>query len=114
MLSHKAKLEKTIDFDQMLEAIKMVKIHGNSKASVAKANGIPEITLRHYIGKINEANVDVSKGTDDMVKNILFDFSGINPNPVSNFSTNEHETKIHDSCRSRGGGVYIFLLILPL
>ena len=69
MPSHKAKLEKTIDFDQMLGAIKIVKIHGNSKASVAKANGIPETTLRRYIGKIDEANVDVSKETDDVVKN---------------------------------------------
>ena len=45
MPSHKAKLEKTIDFDQMLKAIKMVTIHGNPKASVATANGIPETTL---------------------------------------------------------------------
>ena len=66
----------------MLETIKIVKIHGNS-ASVAKANGIPETTLRRYIGKIDEANVDDSKETDDVVKNILFDFSAISQKPVS-------------------------------
>ncbi|XP_043467023.1 uncharacterized protein LOC122501547 [Leptopilina heterotoma] len=69
----------------------MVKIHGNSKTSIAEANGIPVTTFRRYIGKIDKANVDVSKETDDVLKDILNNLSQIGPKPILN---NEQEEEL--------------------
>ncbi|XP_053950936.1 uncharacterized protein LOC128858568 [Anastrepha ludens] len=70
-----AKKEKTIDFDNILEAIKLVKLHKNSIRQAAKAKNIPKSTLAWHISNFDKANIDVAADNVDVMKNLLKEHS---------------------------------------
>lgn len=60
-----AKTESSVDFANVADAIKKIKIDKNSIRTVAAADKIPKSNLARYIKKIDEANIDVSTATND-------------------------------------------------
>ncbi|XP_049316708.1 uncharacterized protein LOC125779402 [Bactrocera dorsalis] len=64
------KQEKIVDFDNILEAIKSVKIHHNSVRQSATAHKIPRTNLMRYIAAF-DASIDVTTANADVMKNLL-------------------------------------------
>ncbi|XP_049306157.1 uncharacterized protein LOC125776678 [Bactrocera dorsalis] len=65
------KQEKIVDFDNILEAIKSVKIHHNSVRQPATAHNIPRTNLMRYIAAFDGASIDVTTANADVMKNLL-------------------------------------------
>ncbi|XP_050339520.1 uncharacterized protein LOC126765891 [Bactrocera neohumeralis] len=65
------KQEKIVDFDNILEAIKSVKIHHNSVRQSATAHKIPRTNLMRYIAAFDGASIDVTTANADVMKNLL-------------------------------------------
>jgi len=73
MSRYYAKQEPSIDFADVLEAIKEVKIHNMSVQQVAAAHKILKSNLARYIAKLNEAAVNVSTENNDVMVDLLKD-----------------------------------------
>lgn len=70
-----AKKEKSVDFDNILDAIKLVKIHKNSIRQAAKVHNIPKSTLAWHIAIFDKATIDVATANVDVMKNLLKEHS---------------------------------------
>lgn len=75
----------SIDYDDVLVAIKKINILKHSVRSVADAHNIPKTNLLRYLDKFKEAKVDVSLAPDDLLKDILKSSSKAGKKPVSYF-----------------------------
>jgi len=78
-----AKQEPSIDFTDVLQAIKEVKMYNMSIWQVTAAHNIPKSNLARYIAKLNEAAVDVSTENNDVMVDLLKDISRHGAKPVS-------------------------------
>lgn len=63
--------KSTVDYKNILEAIKQVIIHGLSARSVAEQYEMSNATLSRYIRKLNEANLDVSTASVALLLDFL-------------------------------------------
>lgn len=70
-----AKKEKSSDYDNILKAIKLVKIHKNSIRQAAKAHNIPKSTLAWHIANFDKAKIDVATANVNVMENLLTEHS---------------------------------------
>lgn len=68
-----AKNDESLDLDNILEAIKQMKIHNASVRQAAIAHKISRATLGRYIAKF--ANIDVATANEDFMRNLLVESS---------------------------------------
>ena len=68
-----AKNDESLDLDNILEAIKQVKLHNASVRQAAIAHKISRATLGRYIAKF--ANIDVATANEDFMRNLLVESS---------------------------------------
>lgn len=96
-----AKNDESLDLDNILEAIKQVKIHNASVRQAAIAHKISRATLGRYIAKF--ANIDVATANEDFMRNLLVESSKPGAKTVSFFHLK----------KSRDTGTYIIIPLLP-
>ncbi|XP_071581471.1 uncharacterized protein [Temnothorax nylanderi] len=70
-----AKKKKTIDYENILNAIKSVKIHNNSIRTAATAHNIPKSTLAWHIGNFENEKIDVATANVNVMENLLLNHS---------------------------------------
>lgn len=63
--------DRQIDYDNLVKAIKLVKIENKSGRSVASSYGISQTSLSRYVKKVSLQFPDFSTVTDDQLKNYL-------------------------------------------
>lgn len=78
-----AKTDKSLDFDNILEAIKQVKIQKASIRKASTAHKISRATLGRYIAKFS--NIDVATAKEEFMINLLIESSKPGAKTVSFF-----------------------------
>lgn len=91
------KSETSIDYDNILAAIKAIKIEKQSYRVVAGAFNLSKTNLARYIAKLNELNIDVATAETDVLMDVIKDSSKAGAKPVNysnvicffNYNTNK-------------------------
>lgn len=63
------------EIEDLVDAIKAVMLEKKAKKTVAAAFKIPRTTLRRYISKVEEAQLDISSATDQNLFEFVFNLS---------------------------------------
>lgn len=84
-----AKNDESLEFDNILEAIKQVKIQKASIRQASTAHKMSRATLGRYIAKF--ANIDVATEKEDFMRNLLIESSKPGAKTVSFFLFAENQ-----------------------
>ncbi|XP_017050190.1 uncharacterized protein LOC108094242 [Drosophila ficusphila] len=84
------KYDKKIDYEAVVEAIKQMDKNEKSIRVIAKTYNVPRATLSRYMGKLQDANIDVSTASDDTMITFLKGTTITGAKPI--FSDEEEQT----------------------